>query len=305
MSYFEPRKKESFSDSDVSFDTTDSQDLVTFADSTKKVCVGIVDVVGSTRITARLSHINVAKYYGTFLNTLGAVIVRYRGKIVKNIGDSILYYFPEGTTQSQFVRCLECNMSMLRAHNYLNAKLRSQGLPSLDYRISSDYGDVAIAQTPLMTEDIFGQPVNVCAKINSLAKPNGLVIGSDFYEVVKSQECYKFEGAKSYSSGLKNSYPVYSVSYDETRMKKVASKCIEKVLLQINTPDFEIVVRRLFEKHSCLLSDCYDRPECLKDVLVELFGNASVAITKNIDKQIEESIKVGYDHSRFEVLAGS
>jgi len=229
----------------------------------------------------------VAKYYGTFLNTLGSIILKFHGRIVKNIGDSLLYYFPEGTTQSQFVRCLECNLSMLQAHTYLNSKLRCQGLPSLDYRVSSDYGTVAIAKTVLMTEDIFGQPVNICAKINSLARPNSLVIGSDFYEVVRNLECYKFEGIRSFSSGLKNSYPVYSVTYDESKIKKIVGKCIEKALMQMSTANFETVVKHLFEKYDCLLSDCYTRPQCLRDVLVDLYGNASASIMQNIRQQIE------------------
>lgn len=269
-------------------DADDKGDLVTFDESSKKICVGIVDVVGSTRITARLTNQNLAKYYGTFLNTLGSVVVRFHGRIVKNIGDSILYYFPEGTTKSQFVRCLECNLTMLRAHAYLNAKLRGQGLPQLDYRISSDYGSVAIANTSLMAEDIFGQPVNVCAKINSLARPNSFVIGSDFYEVVKSLECYRFVGTQSYSSGLKNSYPVYSVSYDDSKIKKVLGRCIEKTLMQIGTAELEAIVSRLFDKYGCLLSDCYGRPECLKDVLTERYGNASVAIEQKIEQRLDD-----------------
>jgi class 3 adenylate cyclase len=278
---------ENFPEREIYFENADP-DMITFADTTKKVCVGVVDVVGSTRITARLTNQSVARYYSTFLNTLGAVIVKFQGKIVKNIGDSILYYFPEGTMQSQFVRCLECNLSMLQIHDYLNIKLKSQGLPRLDYRISSDYGAVAIAKTPMMTEDIFGQPVNVCSKINTLAQPNSLVIGSDFYEVVKGMECYRFEGIAGFSSGLKNSYPVYTASYDDSKIRSIVSRCIEKTLLQMGTPDFELVVKRLFEKHNCFLSDCYEKPECLKDVLGGLYGNAGKAITKSIEKQVEE-----------------
>ena len=34
-------------------------------------------------------------------------------------------------------------------------------------------------------EDLFGSTINMCAKINSKAEPNGMVIGDDLYKIVK------------------------------------------------------------------------------------------------------------------------
>jgi class 3 adenylate cyclase len=270
------------------YESDESEEVITFGKNTQKVCVGIVDVVGSTKIAAKLTDASMAKYYSVFLNTLGSVIRKFEGKIVKNIGDSILYYFPEGSAQSQSVRCLECNLSMIQVHDYLNLKLKSHGLPHLDYRISSDYGTVAIAKTQFANEDIFGQAVNICSKINTMAQPNSLVIGSDFYEVVKHMPCYLFEEIKSYSSGLKHTYPVYAASYDDSKIRCIVSKCIEKTLHQLGSPDFEQVVQRLFERHNCFLLDCYEKPQYLRHTLEELYGNASKAIINNIKTQIEE-----------------
>jgi class 3 adenylate cyclase len=261
-------------------DNISDSNFITFEEDTKKVCVGIVDIVSSTQITAKLTNENIAKYYSTFLNILGNIIIKFQGKIVKNIGDSILYYFPEGTTQTQFVRLLECSFSMIQVHNHLNIILKNLGLPHADYRISSDYGMVAIAKTPFLPEDIFGPPVNVCAKINTMAQPNSIVIGSDFYEFVKGIECYKFKEIDDFSSGLKNSYPVYTVSYDDCKIKRIITRCIENTLLQIGISDFEEVKNRLFQKHNCLLSDCNKNPEYLKDVLERVYGNESKTITK-------------------------
>lgn len=288
-STFEPKQDRVFPISGI-FMEDDYQDLITFAESTKNVCVGVVDVVSSTKITARLSNSKISKYYSIFLNTLGAIIVRYQGKIVKNIGDSLLYYFEDAVEESKFVRCLECSLTMLQMHGYLNMKLKNQGLPHLDYRISSDYGTVATAKTPLMAEDIFGQPVNVCAKINSLAPPNSLVIGSDLYESARNLECYKFEEISGFSSGLKNSYPVYSASHNDSKIRTIVAKCVEKMLLDMGRPDFEQVVQRLFNKYGCFLHDCYEKPDCLKAVLGELYGNASQSIAKCIETQIEEQL---------------
>ena len=281
-------KNRVFPITDIFEEHSNEANMITFAESTKNVCVCVVDIVDSTKITAKLSPQDISKYYGTFLNTLGAIIVKFHGKIVKNIGDSILYYFEDDSAEPQFVRCLECNLAILQIHDYLNMKSKSLGLPHIDYRISSDYGTVAIAKTPFMTEDVFGQPVNVCTKINSLARPNSLVIGSDLYEIVKKLECYKFENVSDFSSGLKNSCPIYSVSHNDSKIKIVVANCIEKMLLQMGVSYFEEVVKRLFNKYDCFLYDCYEKPEYLKETLRELYGNANIEIIKNIESQMEE-----------------
>lgn len=72
------------------------------------------------------------------------------------------------------------------ASNTLNAKMLSEKLPPIQYRISADYGEVSVARsTSSQSEDLFGSAMNISAKINSKAKPNGLVIGETIYDIVK------------------------------------------------------------------------------------------------------------------------
>jgi hypothetical protein len=106
----------------------------------------------------------------------------------------------------------------------INAKLHSEELPPLNYRISADYGKVEIAKSASsQSEDFFGSTMNVCAKINSKAAPNGIVIGNNMYLIVKSfeskEEKYIFDKIEEYS-GFKDansSYPVYSVQSKQKR----------------------------------------------------------------------------------------
>jgi two-component system, OmpR family, response regulator ChvI len=60
--------------------------------------------------------------------------------------------------------------------------------------------------------------MNICAKINSMAEPNGIVIGGDLYQIIKS---FSFVNNNGYgfselrggcSVGLNCKYPVYRVS---------------------------------------------------------------------------------------------
>jgi CheY-like chemotaxis protein len=66
-------------------------------------------------------------------------------------------------------------------------------------------------------EDLFGSTMNVCAKIKSMAEPNGIVIGGDLYRIIKSfsfiNNGYEFRELRAgYSIGFDHRYPVYHVS---------------------------------------------------------------------------------------------
>src|SRR5918992_5355436 len=89
----------------------------------------------------------------------------------------------------------------------------------LIHRIIADYGRVEVAtSTSSRTEDLFGSPMNICAKINSMAEPNGMVIGGDLYQIIKSfsfvnNNEYEFHELRGGCSlGLNCRYPVYRVS---------------------------------------------------------------------------------------------
>ena len=117
-----------------------------------------------------------------------------------------------------FAEVLECGLGMIESHGTINRLMSEQKLPYVDYRISSDYGSLSIAHTAgLPQDDIFGPTVNLCSKIKIAAQPNGLVIGGDLHQIVKSFKSYKFDYIGAYHMGLKLDYPVYSVSRSDSR----------------------------------------------------------------------------------------
>ena len=63
---------------------------------------------------------------------------------------------------------------------------------------------------------------------------------------------------------------------------------IEKALLDFNKSTFDLVTKRLEKKHHCHISDCYENPIYLQNVLQELFGNPSKTIIKTIGENLRE-----------------
>ena len=191
-------------------------------------CVCFVDMVNSTGVTADINEPEkIRKYYGIFLNTIAAIARNYRAKIIKNAGDCLIFYFPEtidSTNESAFKDVLECCTTMISARCTINTKLYQEKLPSVSYRISANYGRVEVARSSTsQSDDLFGSTMNMCAKINSKALPNAIVIGGDLYQIVKSfssssfDNNYYFEGVDEYLStdfnkdNYHHPYPVYSL----------------------------------------------------------------------------------------------
>ncbi len=190
--------------------------VVNFLETSQSYCVGLVDIVNSTKISASLPQKKLSKYYEVFLNSMAQIVEKFGGFVIKNIGDSLLFYFPDSSKSSQsydFKNCLECSLAMIEEHDAINELLKKEKLPSLNYRISADYGEVSIMKTNDSSSiDVFGTPVNMCTKINHAAPKNSIVIGSDLYRTAKKLDNYKYHMIDSCSAGLKFMYPIYSVS---------------------------------------------------------------------------------------------
>ena len=229
-------------DDDYYLSNSDLTKEISFLDRCMKCCVCFVDMVNSTKVTLQISdRQKVRQYYSIFINTMAILARNYNAKIVKNAGDALIFYFPEtsdSSNETAFKNMLECFTTMLSARDIINAKLHSESLPSVSYRISADYGRVEIAKsTSSRTEDLFGSPMNICAKINSMAEPNGIVIGGDLYQMIESfsfipaHEFKELEGG--YSIAFDNKYPVYTVA-----LSKDNNITSGKDINDINNPSF-------------------------------------------------------------------
>ena len=194
---------------------TTSDYLVAFSTQSHSYCVGCVDIVNSTKISASMPSHKLSCYYETFLNSMSRIIGKFGGKVIKNVGDCLLYYFPDSVDSKidGITKCLDCGLAMTKAQNIICRQLTLQKLPCLSYRVSADCGPVLIMNTTDSTSlDLIGPPVNMCTKINRCANCNEFVIGGDLYERVRKLDGYSFQQAPSRNVGFKQSYPVYKVS---------------------------------------------------------------------------------------------
>ena len=180
--------QESNSDSN-SLTKESNQEQINFINFTQQYCIGFIDIINSTQETAKIKDPKkLRKYYSLFLNSMSNILTQYHGKIIKNSGDNLFFYFPKTSNlgdQQALQNVFDCSTSMIKSNKPLNQELAEEDLPPINYRISMNYGLVEVALGSNNKEvDLFGSVVNECAKINSLSKSNGLVIGKNLYTLL-------------------------------------------------------------------------------------------------------------------------
>jgi two-component system response regulator ChvI len=193
-------------------------------------CVCFVRMVSSRGASTTVNDSDsIRKYYTIFINTMSTIVRGFGAKIVKNITDGLIMYFPKTSNSiddSAFKDVIECGITMLATGDVINTKLTEQKLTAVTYRISADYGKVEVARSKTsQQEDLFGPTMNLCAKMNSNAPANVMVIGGDLYLILKSlaspsfkQSDYRFKEVKGHSiAGFTHQYPAYSVTSKYSR----------------------------------------------------------------------------------------
>jgi two-component system, OmpR family, response regulator ChvI len=89
---------------------------ISFTGHSRKYCVCFVDMVESTKITVTLDPEKMKRYYSIFINMMAAIARDNDANVIKNTGDSIIFYFPktsDSTYLPAFNDVLECGFIML------------------------------------------------------------------------------------------------------------------------------------------------------------------------------------------------
>jgi len=188
--------------------------LLKFSQHTQNDCVGVIDMKDSTKISAKLSDDDITKLYEIFLNFMAKIVQKYDGEVVKNIGDALMFRFPNTDLNDSKImkNILECCLNMIESHDDLKKQLEKEKMPELNYKISITYGSVKVAQSTTSTiSDIFGPTVNRCFKINSLCPENGLIIDNNLYNNLKNFAEYDILQLSETEIHKKYGYTIFQV----------------------------------------------------------------------------------------------
>ena len=130
------------------------------------------------------------------------VIARHHGRIVKTTGDGLLLEFPS------VVDAVRCAVEVQRGMAERNAAVAPD--KRLDFRIGINVGDIIIDG-----DDIFGDGVNVAARLEALADPGGICVSRNVRDQVLDKLNFAFEdlGAQEVKN-IARPVDVYRVALD-------------------------------------------------------------------------------------------
>src|SRR5262245_21835470 len=107
-------------------------------------------------------------------------IAEHRGRIVKRTGDGILIEFVSAVDA---VRC-----AIQQQHGMAERNVEVAPDKRVEFRISIHVGDIIIEDG-----DIFGEGVNIAARLENVAQPGGICISDDAYRQVRGKLDVNFQ----------------------------------------------------------------------------------------------------------------
>ena len=130
---------------------------------------------------------------------VGPVVERFRGRIVKTVGDGVLVEFASA------VEAMRSAVELQRGMSERNADLPTERRQA--FRIGLNLGDVIVSD-----EDVFGDTVNVAARLHTLAEPGSIVLSASVYEQVRDKLAlpFRFQGSRTLKN-IDRPVPIYAL----------------------------------------------------------------------------------------------
>ena len=145
------------------------------AETRKLAAILVSDVVGYSRLAGSDEDRTLARLRGLRSDLVDPAIAAHHGRVVKRTGDGAIVEF---RSVVDAVRCaIEVQNGMVE---------RNAGLPPerrIEFRIGIHLGDVVEESDG----DLMGDGVNIAARLESIAKPNGICLSSAAYEQVSGR----------------------------------------------------------------------------------------------------------------------
>ncbi|KAF6247561.1 adenylate cyclase [Nitrosopumilus sp. b3] len=157
-----------------------------------------VDLVGSTTMTLEMPAEKIAIIVSSFSQEMASVIRQHQGYVLKFVGDAVIGYFvAEGNSLLAADNAVNCAKSMISViQKGINPILNQYDYPDLMVKIGIDFGQNIVVRYGADAEnshvDLMGPAMNIAAKIQGMAKPNQILIGSDVYQKLHPTTQKKF-----------------------------------------------------------------------------------------------------------------
>ena len=134
----------------------------------------VADIVGYSRLMNEDEESTLRAVKTTINSLIDPKVTQYHGRIIKLTGDGALMEFASAVDATVFAVEVQCAM---RERNHDVPEERR-----IEYRIGINIGDIIIE-----SDDIYGDGVNIAARLESLADPGGICVAQNVFDQVKGK----------------------------------------------------------------------------------------------------------------------
>jgi TolB-like protein/class 3 adenylate cyclase len=185
------------------------------------------DLAGYSRLMHEDEETTHTRLAALMVDAAEPAIAEHGGRIVKNTGDGFLAEFPSA-------------VEAVRAAAYFQNKVRELTIDDpedggLLFRVGINIGDVIVE-----ANDIFGDGVNIAARLEAIAEPGGICISSSAYDQVRGKVALDF--ADMGMQSLKNIASPVRVYAVANKGLGSPTKNANSTLSPISAPRLSIVV---------------------------------------------------------------
>ena len=176
----------------------------------RKIAVILVaDVVGYSKHMERDENATL-KAYAECEKILKACLKKYKGSIFNTAGDSALAEFPSA------VNAVECGVAFQNDIKKRNESDKTE--VKLEFRIGINMGDVVKKEG-----NLFGDGVNIAARLEALAQPNGISISKSVYDLVvpKTKMTFNDLGVQKVKQ---NEFHAFDILLDPSQKRTLKTK---------------------------------------------------------------------------------
>jgi class 3 adenylate cyclase len=138
------------------------------------------DVVGFSRMMGEDEEGTLAALTAYLTELIRPCIAEHRGRIFKTTGDGLLAEF------ASVVDAVRCSIAFQEGMADRNRETPGEG--RIEFRIGVNLGDVI-----LQDDDVFGDGVNIAARLEGLAAPGSVVVSGKVHEEVRGKLDIRFD----------------------------------------------------------------------------------------------------------------
>jgi adenylate cyclase len=149
------------------------EDVVEVRISRRLAAVAFVDVVGYTALMASDESHTHRRWMKILNEVIRPRIPQYRGRLVKLTGDGVLAEFSSALDAVEWAQDIQRLVPSAQIE-------RTGHPPSIVLRIAINLGDIIVTES-----DIYGDGVNVAARLQEHAEPGGVLLSESVYDVVR------------------------------------------------------------------------------------------------------------------------